>query len=76
MRTYVLGGGGGVYTMKGNDQQTNYRLCNLNPIHLILSALFIFIYIIDCVYSLEPFNDVHEKTIHLKICHFTAYKNG
>ena len=63
MRTYVLRGGGAgrgvLYTRKGDDQQASYCLCNLNP---FLCALFIFIHIIDCGYSLEPFNDAHEKT--------------
>ena len=54
---YVLGE---MYTRKGNDQQASHRLCYLNPIHPILSALFIFIHIIDCGYSLEPFNYAHE----------------
>ena len=75
MRTNVLGGGGagaGAYTRKGFDQQASHRLCYLNPIHPILSALFIFIHIIDCGYSIEPFNDAHEKINHLKICHFDS----
>ena len=57
MRTYVLGE---MYTRKGNDQQASHRLCYLSPIHPILSSLFIFIHIIDCGYSLEPFNYSHE----------------
>ena len=52
MHTYVLGE---MYTRKGNEQQASH-LCYLNPIHPILSELFIFIHIIDCGYSLEPFN--------------------
>ena len=50
-----------MYTRKGDDQQASYRLCNLNPLHSILCALFIFIHIIDCGYSIESFNDAHEK---------------
>ena len=52
-----------MYTRKGDDQQASYRLCNLhvNPLHPILCALFIFIYIIDCGYWVESFNDDHEK---------------
>ena len=51
-----------MYTRKGDDQQASYRLCNLNPLHPILCALFIFIHIIDCGYSIESFNhDAHEK---------------
>ena len=57
MHTYVLGE---MYTRKGNDQQASHRLCYLNPIHPILSALFIFIHIIHRGYSLEPFNYAHE----------------
>ena len=60
-----------MYTRKGDDQQASYRLCNLNPLHPILCALFIFIYIIDCGYSVESFNDAHKKD-----CHFTAYKTA
>ena len=60
-----------MYTRKGDDQQASYRLCNLNPLHPILCALFIFIHIIDCGYSVESFNDAHEKTSH-----FTAYKTA
>ena len=45
-----------MYTRKGDD-----RLCNLNPLHPILCALFIFIHIIDCGYLVESFNDAHEK---------------
>ena len=50
-----------MYTRKGDDQQARYRLCNLNPLHPILCELFIFIHIIDCGYSVESFNDAHEK---------------
>ena len=50
-----------MYTRKGDDQQASYRLCNLNPLHPILCALFIFIHIIDCGYSIESFNNAHEK---------------
>ena len=50
-----------MYTRKGDDQQASYRLCNLNFLHPILCALFIFIHIIDCGYSVESFNDAHEK---------------
>ena len=50
-----------MYTRKGDDQQASYRLCNLNPLHPILCALFIFIHIIDCGHSIESFNDAHEK---------------
>ena len=50
-----------MYTRKGDDQQASYLLCNLNPLHPILCALFIFIHIIDCGYSVESFNDAHEK---------------
>ena len=50
-----------MYTRKGDDQQASYRLCILNPLHPILCALFIFIHIIDCGYSIESFNDAHEK---------------
>ena len=60
-----------MYTRKGDDQQASYRLCNLNPLHPILCALFIFIHIIDCGYSVESFNDAHEKK-----CNFTAYKTA
>ena len=60
-----------MYTRKGDDQQASYRLCNLNPLHPILCALFIFIHIIDCGYSEESFKDAHEKK-----CHFTAYKTA
>ena len=60
-----------MYTRKGDDQQASYRLCNLNPLHPILRALFIFIHIIDCGYSVESFNDAHEKKSH-----FTAYKTA
>ena len=58
-----------MYTRKGDDQQASYRLCSLNPLHSILCALFIFIHIIDCGYSVESFNESHEKN-----CNFTAYK--
>ena len=61
MRTCVLGRGCLMYPRKGVDQQASYRLCNLNPLHPILCELFIFIHIIDCGYSLESFNDAHEK---------------
>ena len=58
MRTYVLGK---MYTRKGNDQQASHRLCYLSPIHPILSALFIFIHIIDRGYSLAIMhNYAHE----------------
>ena len=50
-----------MYTRKGDDQQASYRLCNLNPLNSILSALYIFIHVIDCGYSLDSFNDAHEK---------------
>ena len=52
-----------MYTRKGDYQQASYRLCNLNPLHPILCALFIFIHIIDCGYSVESFNDAHEKNV-------------
>ena len=55
-----------MYPRKGVDQQANYRHCNINPLHPILCELFIFIHIIDCVYSLESFNDAHEKTKNKK----------
>ena len=50
-----------MYTKIGDDQQASYLLCNLNPLHPILCALFIFIHIIDCWYSVESFNDAHKK---------------
>ena len=50
-----------MYPRKGVDQQASYRRCNLNPLHPILCELFIFIHIINCGYSLESFNDAHEK---------------
>ena len=50
-----------MYTRKGDDQQASYRLCSLNPLYPVLCALFIFIHIIDCGYSVESFNDAHEK---------------
>ena len=55
-----IGGGGGylMNTRKGDDQQESYRL---NPLHPILCGLFIFIHVIDCGYSLDSFNDAHEK---------------
>ena len=56
-----------MYTRKGDDQQASYRLCNLNPLHPILCALFIFIHIIDCGYSVESFNDAHEKNVILQV---------
>ena len=56
-----------MYTRKGDDQQASYRLCNLNPLHPILCALFIFIHIIDCGYSVESFNDAHEKNVILQL---------
>ena len=52
-----------MYTRKGDDQQASYRLCNLIPLHPILCALVIFIHIVDCGYSVESFNDAHEKII-------------
>ena len=61
-----------MYTRKGDDQQASCRLCSLNPLHPVLCALFIFIHIIDCGYSVESFNDAHEK----KDCYFTAYKTA
>ena len=64
-----------MFTRKGDYQQASYRLCNLNPLHPILCALFIFIHIIDCGYSVESFNDAHEKK-RRKDCHFTAYKTA
>ena len=56
-----------MYTRKGDDQHASYRLCNLNPLHPILCALFIFIYFIDCGYSVESFNDAHEKNVILQL---------
>ena len=56
-----------MYTRKRDDQQASYRLCNLNPLHPILCALFIFIYVIDCGYSLDSFNDAHEKDVILQL---------
>ena len=56
-----------MYTRKGDYQQASYRLCNLNPLHPILCALFIFIHIIDCGYSVESFNDAHEKNVILQL---------
>ena len=50
-----------MYTRKGDDQQASYRLCNLIPLHPILCALFIFIHVIDCGYSLDSFNDAPLK---------------
>ena len=52
-----------MYTRKGDDQQASYCLCLciLNPLHPIFCALFIFIHIIDCGYSVESFNDAHKK---------------
>ena len=50
-----------IYTRKGDDQQASYRLCNLNPLLPISCALFIVIHIIDCGYSVESFDDAHEK---------------
>ena len=55
------------YTRKGDDQHASYRLCNLNPFYPILCALFIFIHIIDCGYSVESFNDAHEKKVILQL---------
>ena len=52
-----------MYTRKGDDQQANYRLCNLKPLYTILCALFIFIHIIYCGYSVESFNDAHKNVI-------------
>ena len=37
--------------------------CYLNHLHPILRALFIFIHIIDCGFSVESFNDANEKQI-------------
>ena len=56
-----------MYTRKGDDQQASYRLCNLITLHPILCALFIFILIIDCGYSVEPFHDAHEKHVILQL---------
>ena len=56
-----------MYTRIEDNQQGSYRLCNLNPLHPILCAFFIFIHIIDCGYSLEFFNDVHEKNVILQL---------
>ena len=56
-----------MYTRKGDDQQAIYRLCNLSPLHPILCALFIFIHVIDCGYSLDFFNDAHEKKVILQL---------
>ena len=55
-----------MYTRKGDDQQASYRLCNLNPLHPILCALFIFIHIVVFGYSVESFNDAHEKNVILQ----------
>ena len=65
-----------MYTRKGDDQQASYRLCILNPLHPILCALFIFIHIIDCGYSVESFNDAHgkKKKKKKKDCHLQLIK--
>ena len=62
-----------MYTRKGDDQQASYRLCNLNPLHPILCALFIFIHIIDCGYSVESFNDAHEKMSFYSLLSFYCH---
>ena len=46
-----------MYTRKGDDQQASYRLGNLN----------LFIRVIDCGYSLDSFNDAHEKVVILQL---------
>ena len=56
-----------MYTRKRGDQQAIYCLCNLSPLHPILCALFIFIHVIDCGYSLDFFNDAHEKNVILQL---------
>ena len=67
MRTCVLGRGCLLYTRTGDDQQASYRLCNLNPLHPLH-----LIYIIDYGYSVESFNDAHEKTNVI----YNAYKTA
>ena len=56
-----------MYTRKGDDSKASYRLCNLNPLHPLLCALFILIHIIVCGYSVESFNDAHEKKVILQL---------